>query len=247
MPMDYETVGVFYQAWNATFASFFQEMFPTRTRVTGFAISQNIGLAVVAFLPTVFTIVAPPGSTNVLDHRRLLRHRSSAPSPPGRQGDAPRLNVSVSRTPSRRPGRVNGSAPPPWRTREKNVPWHTRHRHHHERRIGPDGLAPRAVILAIATRGTVAWQRRVTGRRCWSGAASKAAELAHAMTSLTIPPIHGIAPGWEIYADFLVTKARAAVRKAIAAARRSTEKLPPRADEALNRRRPRRGVRTVSC
>jgi MFS family permease len=58
-------VGVFYQAWNATFASFFQEMFPTRTRVTGFAISQNIGLAVVAFLPTVFTIVAPPGSTNV--------------------------------------------------------------------------------------------------------------------------------------------------------------------------------------
>jgi MFS family permease len=59
------TVGVFYQAWNATFASFFQEMFPTRTRVTGFAISQNIGLAVVAFLPTVFTIVAPPGSTNV--------------------------------------------------------------------------------------------------------------------------------------------------------------------------------------
>lgn len=59
------TVGVFYQAWNATFASFFQEMFPTRTRVTGFAISQNIGLAVVAFLPTVFTVVAPPGSTNV--------------------------------------------------------------------------------------------------------------------------------------------------------------------------------------
>ena len=59
------TVGVFYQTWNATFASFFQEMFPTRTRVTGFAISQNIGLAVVAFLPTVFTIVAPPGSTNV--------------------------------------------------------------------------------------------------------------------------------------------------------------------------------------
>jgi LacY proton/sugar symporter len=59
------TVGVFYQAWNATFASFFQEMFPTRTRVTGFAVSQNIGLALVAFLPTVFTIVAPPGSTNV--------------------------------------------------------------------------------------------------------------------------------------------------------------------------------------
>jgi LacY proton/sugar symporter len=59
------TVGVCYQAWNATFASFFQELFPTRTRVTGFALSQNIGLTIVAFLPTVFTLVAPPGSSNV--------------------------------------------------------------------------------------------------------------------------------------------------------------------------------------
>jgi MFS family permease len=59
------TVGVFHQAWNATYACFFQELFPTRTRVTGFAISQNVGLAVVAFLPTVFTLVAPPGSANV--------------------------------------------------------------------------------------------------------------------------------------------------------------------------------------
>jgi MFS family permease len=58
-------VGVCYQAWNATFASFFQELFPTRTRVTGFALSQNIGLTIVAFLPTVFAVVAPPGSTNV--------------------------------------------------------------------------------------------------------------------------------------------------------------------------------------
>jgi MFS family permease len=59
------TVGVFYQAWNATFASFFQELFPTRTRVTGFALSQNIGLTIVAFLPTVFALVAPQGSRNV--------------------------------------------------------------------------------------------------------------------------------------------------------------------------------------
>jgi MFS family permease len=59
-------MGVFFQAWNATFASFFQELFPTRTRVTGFAISQNLGLTIVAFTPTVFTLVAPPGgSSNV--------------------------------------------------------------------------------------------------------------------------------------------------------------------------------------
>jgi hypothetical protein len=57
--------GVLYQMWNATFASFFQELFPTRTRVTGFAVSQNIGLLIVAFLPTVFTLIAPPGSANV--------------------------------------------------------------------------------------------------------------------------------------------------------------------------------------
>lgn len=57
--------GVFYQMWNATFAAFFQELFPTRTRVTGFAISQNIGLLITAFLPTIFTVVAPPGSANV--------------------------------------------------------------------------------------------------------------------------------------------------------------------------------------
>src|SRR4051812_25556422 len=57
--------GVLYQVWNATFASYFQELFPTRHRVTGFAVSQNIGLLITAFLPAVFTLIAPPGSTNV--------------------------------------------------------------------------------------------------------------------------------------------------------------------------------------
>lgn len=57
--------GTLYQVWNATFASFFQELFPSRTRVTGFAISQNIGLVLVAFLPSLFAAVAPPGSANV--------------------------------------------------------------------------------------------------------------------------------------------------------------------------------------
>jgi MFS family permease len=57
--------GTLYQVWNATFASFFQELFPSRTRVTGFAVSQNIGLVLVAFLPTLFAAIAPPGSANV--------------------------------------------------------------------------------------------------------------------------------------------------------------------------------------
>ncbi|HSU71489.1 MAG TPA: MFS transporter [Micrococcaceae bacterium] len=57
--------GVLYQMWNASFASFFQELFPTRTRVTGFAVSQNIALLLTAFLPSIFTLIAPPGSSIV--------------------------------------------------------------------------------------------------------------------------------------------------------------------------------------
>ncbi len=57
--------GIFFQMWNATFATFFQEQFPMRIRVTGFAVSQNIGLMVASFFPSIFAAVAPPGSTNV--------------------------------------------------------------------------------------------------------------------------------------------------------------------------------------
>ncbi|PNI09340.1 MFS transporter [Arthrobacter sp. AFG7.2] len=57
--------GVFFQMWNATFATFFQEQFPTRIRVTGFAVSQNVGLMIASFFPSIFTAVAPPGSANV--------------------------------------------------------------------------------------------------------------------------------------------------------------------------------------
>jgi hypothetical protein len=51
--------------WNATFATFFQEQFPMRIRVTGFAVSQNLGLMIASFFPSIFTAIAPPGSTNV--------------------------------------------------------------------------------------------------------------------------------------------------------------------------------------
>ena len=54
--------GVVYQGYNAVFPAFYQELFPTRTRVTGFAVSQNIGTAITAFLPTVYALVAGPGS-----------------------------------------------------------------------------------------------------------------------------------------------------------------------------------------
>jgi MFS family permease len=59
------TQGILFQMWNATFATFFQEQFPTSMRVTGFAVSQNVGLAIASLFPTLFTAIAPPGSSNV--------------------------------------------------------------------------------------------------------------------------------------------------------------------------------------
>jgi MFS family permease len=57
--------GVVYQGYNAVFPSFYPEMFPTRTRVSGMAISQNLGTLVTAMLPALFVSVAPPGATNI--------------------------------------------------------------------------------------------------------------------------------------------------------------------------------------
>lgn len=58
--------GILFQMWNATFATFYQEQFPMRIRVTGFAVSQNVGLMIASFFPAIFAAVAPPGSgTNV--------------------------------------------------------------------------------------------------------------------------------------------------------------------------------------
>jgi len=57
--------GVVYQGYNAIFPSFYPEMFPTRTRVSGMAISQNLGTLVTALLPALFVAVAPPGASNI--------------------------------------------------------------------------------------------------------------------------------------------------------------------------------------
>jgi len=57
--------GVVYQGYNAIFPSFYPELFPTRTRVTAMAISQNVGTLITALLPAFFAWVAPPGSTGI--------------------------------------------------------------------------------------------------------------------------------------------------------------------------------------
>src|SRR3954467_9162110 len=57
--------GVVYQGYNAVFSAFYPELFPTRTRVSGMAISQNVGTTITALLPALFATVAPPGSANI--------------------------------------------------------------------------------------------------------------------------------------------------------------------------------------
>ena len=57
--------GIVYQGYNAVFPSFYPELFRTSTRVSGMAISQNIGTAVTAMLPALFVAIAPPGATDI--------------------------------------------------------------------------------------------------------------------------------------------------------------------------------------
>jgi Na+/melibiose symporter-like transporter len=57
--------GIIYQGYNATFPSFYPELFQTRIRVSAMAISQNVGTTITALLPALFATVAPPGSSNI--------------------------------------------------------------------------------------------------------------------------------------------------------------------------------------
>lgn len=57
--------GIVYQGYNAVFPSFYPELFPTRSRVSAMAIAQNIGTAISAMFPTLFTMLAPPGADNI--------------------------------------------------------------------------------------------------------------------------------------------------------------------------------------
>ncbi len=57
--------GIVYQGYNAVFPSFYPEQFPTKTRVSGFAVSQNIGTLITAFLPAIYAVLAPPDARRV--------------------------------------------------------------------------------------------------------------------------------------------------------------------------------------
>tara|TARA_R110000772_G_scaffold157669_1_gene268826 strand:- start:1279 stop:2331 length:1053 start_codon:yes stop_codon:yes gene_type:complete len=57
--------GIVYQGYNAIFPSFYPELFPTKSRVSAMAISQNLGTMITAFLPALFVALAPPGAMNI--------------------------------------------------------------------------------------------------------------------------------------------------------------------------------------
>jgi MFS family permease len=57
--------GIVYQGYNAIFPSFYPELFPTKSRVSAMAISQNLGTMITAFLPAFFVTIAPPGTMNI--------------------------------------------------------------------------------------------------------------------------------------------------------------------------------------
>lgn len=62
--------GVVYQGYNAVFPAFYQELFPTKTRVTAFAVSQNIGTLITAFLPAIYaSLVGPTPNTCVVNKK----------------------------------------------------------------------------------------------------------------------------------------------------------------------------------
>jgi MFS family permease len=62
--------GIVYQGYNAVFPSFYQELFPTKNRVTAFAVSQNLGTLITAFLPAIYAaIVGPTPGSCVVDKK----------------------------------------------------------------------------------------------------------------------------------------------------------------------------------
>ena len=64
--------GIVYQGYNAVFPSFYPELFPTKTRVTGFAVSQNIGTLITAFLPAIYAVLAGPAPGACVENKKFL-------------------------------------------------------------------------------------------------------------------------------------------------------------------------------
>ena len=64
--------GIVYQGYNAVFPSFYPEQFPTKTRVSGFAVSQNIGTLITAFLPAIYAVLAGPTPGACVEEKKFM-------------------------------------------------------------------------------------------------------------------------------------------------------------------------------
>jgi MFS family permease len=64
--------GIVYQGYNAVFPSFYPEQFPTKTRVSAFAVSQNLGTLITAFLPAIYAVVAPTAPGACVEKKKFL-------------------------------------------------------------------------------------------------------------------------------------------------------------------------------
>ena len=64
--------GIVYQGYNAVFPSFYPELFPTKTRVTGFAMSQNLGTMITAFLPLIYAVLAPTAPGDCVEEKTFM-------------------------------------------------------------------------------------------------------------------------------------------------------------------------------
>jgi MFS family permease len=64
--------GIVYQGYNAVFPSFYPEQFPTKTRVSAFAVSQNLGTLITAFLPAIYAVVAPAAPGECVEAKKFM-------------------------------------------------------------------------------------------------------------------------------------------------------------------------------
>lgn len=67
--------GVVYQGYNAVFPSFYPELFPTKTRVSAFAVSQNLGTLITAFLPAIYALLAPPAPSQCIENKTFMAQK----------------------------------------------------------------------------------------------------------------------------------------------------------------------------
>jgi MFS family permease len=85
--------GVVYQGYNAVFPAFYQELFPTKTRVTAFAVSQNIGTLITAFLPTIYAAIAGPAPGACVVDKKFAPNVSVAGTTCRQLADSIEINV----------------------------------------------------------------------------------------------------------------------------------------------------------